>query len=149
MSFRDCERKSSRKKKTMRTWMVNAELYMTRWPATRFLHTIHFGCSKSAYATQQGNLSFLEIIFPGVGVKCHLSKCRFDARCHTCIRSIQWLLVEASRDLNNSNAALLQLWRKREREQGGNKTKRERKNVQPWRTVDNSVNLIRYLYIYV
>ena len=36
-------------------------------------------------------LFFFEIIFPGVGVKCHLSKCRFDARCHTCIRSIQWL----------------------------------------------------------
>lgn len=73
----------------------------------------------------------------GVGVKCHLSKCRFDSLSHL-----------ASHRFNDSwpsrveqfDAALLERWRGR--------TRGEEK-AQPWRTVDNRLNLIRYLYIYI
>jgi hypothetical protein len=108
-----------------------------------------FWLQQSAYATQQGNFFFLKLFFRGSAwnVICQSAD---SMRAVTLVSDrFNDSLVEASRDLNNSNAALLQLWRKREREQGGNTTKRERKNVQPWRTVDNSVNLIRYLYIYI
>lgn len=159
MSWRErvWERKEYNKRRALEK--KYADMMAAQWVSERFVwqdggcrslslslsHNTILGCAAASQRMQATRELF---IFPGVGVKCHLSKCRFDPRCHTCIRSIQWLSAEASRELNNSCTLHSSNYEEEGGEQGGERhSKAKGKKAQPWRTVDNSLNLIRYLYI--